>query len=113
MKSAMNALTSASPKWHMIGVQLEIPSHKLRNIRLEFSNPMDQLREMLDVWMNEETDPNLSWGVIIDALKSPSVDESRLARKIEEKYCVAMDPDEVSHCEGEEGSELQQGMYTF
>ena len=42
---------------------------------------------MLDYWMNNAVDPLLSWEVLVDALKDPSVGESRLAKELEEKYC--------------------------
>ena len=42
---------------------------------------------MLDYWMNNAVDPLPSWEVLVDALKAPTVGESRLAKELEEKYC--------------------------
>jgi len=66
---------------------LGIDLNQLRKIRLEFSNPQDQLREMLVYWLHNTIDVPPSWRDLIGALRSPAVGESRLARELEYKYC--------------------------
>ena len=85
LKAAINVLHSVCPKWYNIGVQLEVPTFQLKNIEKKTSDLMDQLRDTLDYWMNNDSSP--SWRHLVDALKAPSVGENRLAKEIEEKYC--------------------------
>ena len=68
-----------------IGLQLKVPVGKLNSIKVEYSKPSDQLREMLMTWL--KTDTLHEWQTIADALKSRTVGESKLASDIEAKYC--------------------------
>ena len=100
MKAATNALHSVCDKWYKIGVQLEVP---IPNLNIIGRNSMDHLCDTLDYWMRN--DPSPSWSQIVDALKSPSVGENRLAEEIERKYCS---PQEQIHYDD---SNCHQGMY--
>ena len=99
LKAAINELHSVCPKWYIIGIQLNIPTFRLKIIEQKTSNSMDQLCDTLDYWINN--DPPPSWRNLVDALKAPSVGEKRLAKEIEEKYC---DPEEQSSCKEPETS---------
>ena len=55
---------------------------------------MDQLRDTVNYWMNN--DPFPSWRHLVDALRAPSVGEKQLAEEIEAKYCG---PEEQSSCD--------------
>ena len=92
LKAAINALYSVRPKWYNIGVQLDIPTFQLKIIERKSSDLMDQLRDMLGYWISNNPSP--SWRDLADALKTPSVGESRLAQEIDAKYCV---PDEQTN----------------
>ena len=93
LKAAINALHSVCPKWYNIGVQLEVPTFQLKIIEKKSSDLMDQLRDALDYWMNN--DPSPSWRHLVDALKASSVGEKRFTEEVEEEYC---DIEEVSSC---------------
>ena len=72
---------------------------------------MDQLRDTLDCWMNNN--PSATWRHLVDALKAPSVGENRLAGEIEEKYCY---PEKQTSCTESETtiqSKCYQGMYAL
>ena len=77
------------PKWYNVGVQLEVPTFQLKNIESKSNDSMDQLRDMLDLWISNN--PSLSWKHLVDALKAPSVGEEELAKEVEEKYCGPRD----------------------
>ena len=99
------------PKWYNIGVQLEVPTFQLKIIEKKTNDSMDQLRDTLDCWMSNEPSP--SWKHLVDALKSPSVGENRLAKAIEEQYC---DPEEQSSSGQSEASaqaKYHQGTYVY
>ena len=57
----------------------------------DVTGAMEQLQSMLVYWMSNAYDPLLSWKVLTDALKAPTVGESRLARELEERYCSPED----------------------
>jgi len=84
---AFNALHSASHRWFEIGLQLGVPIFRLNIILRDMHGTMKQLRAVLEYWMNNATDPLPSWKVLVDALKSPTVSESRVAEELEKKYC--------------------------
>ena len=77
-------LSTAKHKWFEIGMQLGLPYHKLE----EFKEKRDPLAAVIDYWLlgNVEDVP-LTWRSIVDALKSGQVNESGLAKSIEERYC--------------------------
>ena len=103
LKAAINALHSVCHKWHIIGVQLEVPSFQLKSIERKSSDSMDQFCDTLNYWMNKVSSP--TWRHLVDALKAPSVGENRLAEEIEDKYCGE------GSCDESEVVQCRQGMY--
>ena len=87
LKAAINALHSASSKWFLIGVQLEVPTHVRKNIDQQFNDPMRCLNELLEYWMDNATNPPPSWRALIGALRAPTGGEKRLAGELEGTYC--------------------------
>ena len=80
-----------SAQWYQLGVQLKVRIGTLDRIRTQFSDPRDQLLEMLKTWLT--TSDNTSWKSLTDALRSRSVGVSQLAGVLEKKYCLAEDPE--------------------
>ena len=76
-------------RWYNLGLQLRVRPETLEAIRAHFKDPRDQLREMLKVWLT--TSDNTSWKTLTNALKSPTMGESRLAGGLETKYCQTED----------------------
>ena len=81
LKAATNELHSVCDKWYKIGVQLEVPISDLRMM----GGRLDPLCDTLDFWMRNGRSP--SWRQLVDALRTDSVGEARLAEEIEEKFC--------------------------
>ena len=75
-----------SAQWYHLGLQLKVRTGTLDRIRTQFSDPRDQLLEMVKTWLT--TSDNTSWRTLIDALRSQSVGASQLANVLETKYCV-------------------------
>ena len=63
--------------WYRIGLHLRVRTGTLDKIRTQFTDPGDQLLEMLKTWLT--TGDNTSWKTLIDALNSPSVGAYQLA----------------------------------
>ena len=91
LKTVFNALHSVSYKWSDIGLQLDVPAFQLNIIEADSTGVKKRLQAMLDYWMNNAVDPLPSWEVLVNALKAPTVGESRLARDLEERYCSPED----------------------
>ena len=72
--------------WYRLGLQLRLMTGTLDTIRAQFSNPIDQLLEMLKTWLNAGGSP--SWKTLTDALRSRTVGAIQLAGTLEAKYCL-------------------------
>jgi len=75
-----------SAQWYHLGLQLKVRTGTLDRIRTQFSDPRDQLLEMVKTWLT--TSDNTSWRTLIDALRSRSVGASQLASILKTKYCL-------------------------
>ena len=72
--------------WYPLGLHLRVSVGRLEGIRTQFTNPRDQLLEMLKTWLT--TSDDTSWKMLIDALRSRGVEEFKLADVLEAKYCL-------------------------
>ena len=72
--------------WYRLGLQLRLTTGTLDRIRAQFSNPIDQLLEVLNTWLKAGGSP--SWKTLTDALRSRTVGAIRLAGTLETKYCL-------------------------
>ena len=75
-----------SAQWYHLGLQLKVRTGTLDRIRTQFSDPRDQLLEMVKTWLT--TSDNTSWRTLMDALRSRSVGASQLASILKTKYCL-------------------------
>ena len=88
-------LLDASAQWYPLGLQLKVKTKTLERISVCFSDPRDQLWEMLKVWLITADNP--SWKILTDALRSRSVGASLLAGVLKAKYCLVEDIGESKH----------------
>jgi len=58
--------------------------------KAQYSDPGDQLREVLKTWLTSSKNP--TWRAVIDALKSHVIEEAQLARELQQKYCSNEQP---------------------
>ena len=72
--------------WYRLGLQLRLTTGTLDTIRAQFSDPIDQLLEMLKTWLKAGGSP--SWKTLTDALRSRTVGAIQLAGTLETKYCL-------------------------
>ena len=94
-----SALHSVRHKWFSIGLELDVAQSQLKIIETDRLGAEEQMRAMLDYWMNIATDPLPSWKVLVDALKAPTVGESWLAKELEERYCSSEDQSSLGESE--------------
>ena len=91
LKPAINELHSV---WYKIGVQLEV---LIPDLKSTSQDSLDLLCDTIYCWMR--TTPSPFRRHLVDALKAPGVDESRLGEEIEKKYCALV---EQSSCDESE-----------
>ena len=89
IKELVEELHEVSQKWKLIGTQLEVPQYALKSIEQRHKDQLElALMETITEWLNQiVVDGDPSWSDIIDALKSRSVGEHRLARNIKLRKC--------------------------
>ena len=83
LKDLVEELHFVVTKWHPIGIKLEVPTSFLKIIARKHKDDSQQaFTELMTEWM-EQTDPEPSWAGIVEALRSRSVGEGRLADCVE------------------------------
>ena len=87
LKTLLNELYPVRANWYNIGLQLDIPHTTLDCFKQNYSNQSDLMREVLKHWLKAVVDPPPSWEAVVTALKSPSVNERKVAEQLESKYC--------------------------
>ena len=82
---ALEELVEAQNESYMLGLKLRLPKYVVQAIHDKYTNPRDRLLHVL-LEFNEQTDPRPTWGVIIDALRSPAINMKKLAEKVESRH---------------------------
>ena len=83
-RSVINALWPARHKTYVLGLRL-IPVHELLSIHSNYSNPGDRLLHIILAFL-QQAEPRPTWRVIVDALRSPMVNLTALAERVEYVY---------------------------
>ena len=86
LSTVRNEIHAARAKWYDIGIELKVDVSTLKSIESMYSNSKDCLREVIAEWL-KAVHPKPTWRSLLDALRRPAVDESKLAAVIEGKYC--------------------------
>ena len=71
-------------KWRRIGIELDLTPGTLDAIEQEHSKADDRLERVLFIWLNKGS---ATWIQLVEALWSPPVSETELARELEEQHC--------------------------
>ena len=98
VSAVMQELSVVQKKWRTIGKELGVGKDVLDDIRTDYSDPGNRLREVLSERVSHHT---TTWGDIIAVLRTPRVGHSQLADHLEAKYC----PSELAsrHCSTSKG----------
>lgn len=70
---------------YMLGLKLKLPQHEVEAIHSRYLKPLERLREVIIKFL-KQAEPRPTWRVILEALRSPSVNQSALAKEIESEY---------------------------
>ena len=90
LRVIMEELNDVRAKWNNIGLQLGVSVGTLDAIKKQCNDHSDCLRETLTTWLKRYPPPP-TWGYIIAALRSSTVDETKLASDLEQKYYSTQD----------------------
>ena len=105
----MNELVTIAHKWFDIGIQLGISYHVLKGFEQQHKdNPYRCLSEMLHCWLNGNGNCCVKWETIVEAIRSPSINETGLAERIFENNLLQP---AASECYSP--SALTQGTYMY
>ena len=78
------ALYCVRTSYKRIGLQIGVKKSEIESAEKQETDPGDRLLEILSIRVKKEK--VLTWGVIVEALRSQSVGESRVANEIQKKY---------------------------
>ena len=85
LNDVLRVLSDKAAKWREIGLSLNLSKGELDIIKADCSGARECLMEAISKW-HSNAEPRPTWKALIDALKTPAVDESVLARHLEENY---------------------------
>ena len=85
----LGSLESIRASRYNFGLQLRVDIGILDGIKVQYSDPLDCLRETLKHWL--KTSPNCTWKCIVNALGSPIVGANVLALELEREHCPQLD----------------------
>ena len=77
-------------KWYDLGIQLRVDVGTLDCFKVQYSDPGDQLREVLRTWLTTSESP--TWVALVEALETSVIKEARLARELQQKYSSQQPP---------------------
>ena len=82
-------LYAARTHWYNLGLKLGLKPDVLDTIKIQCSgDPSECFQVTLKDYLKTIT-PWPSWMALVEALRSPIVDQPQLAEKVEKKYCPA------------------------
>ena len=90
-------LSPAKDKWHEIGVQLEIELFHLSDIEDMYPKIDRRLSEMLNFWLEGNTDTPICWESILKCLRADTVNKRGLAEELQQKYCQQLEEGTALH----------------
>ena len=69
----------------MLGLALNLPLHDVEAIHSQYRNPKECLLHVIIAFL-EQAEPRPTWSVIVEALKSPTVNLTALAKEVESAH---------------------------
>ncbi len=86
LRVVQKELYVARPHWYNMGLELGLKPDVLDAIKFRCSGD-ECFRETLKDYLKMTTP---SWMALVEALRSPTVGQSQLAEKVEQKYCPSL-----------------------
>ena len=102
LNDAVNVLEELLPaenKSFQLGLRLNLEPHRIECIHSMYTEPESRLLRVVMLFL-EQVEPRPSWRVIVDALKSPSVNLPQLAMAVEAAHFPDTTPAHVPEASG-------------
>ena len=80
----LNLLADISNLWYEIGLSLKVPRSILDGLRRRQDSDAIKLSEVIHSWLTTTESHLVTWETVIDAIKSPIVNNIEKANKIHE-----------------------------
>ena len=93
-KDILEELQEAMNRACELGLVLKLLPHEVEAIRKTYPDPQDRLLQVILAFLRQ-VEPRPTWRVIVDALSSPAVNLTALARRVE----AAHFPDPTATCD--------------
>lgn len=87
----VSSLISKAARWNELGLQLGLSPDELDRIRADSQTVEECLRKVLRKWYDRAE--NRTWEEVIAALRSPLLEENKLAEELRKK-CTVSDPNQ-------------------
>ena len=71
------------PKWSSVGIQLGLSHNEIQVLSVTCHDPHLYFSHIFNIWKSRISPP-YNWKTIIEVLKTPAVNEMRLAKEIQE-----------------------------
>ena len=81
-----NSLLPKAAKWESLGLQLGLSPDELATIKANSEDVEECLRRVLTKWFDRTVQP--TWQEVVSALRSPGLEDHRLAMELEQKCCL-------------------------
>ena len=78
-------LLEAMNQAYVLGLKMNLPTHEVDAISAAYMNARDRLLQVILVFLRR-SEPGPTWRVIVDALRSPAVNLTALAERVEAAY---------------------------
>ena len=73
-------------KWRPVAIQLGLTMEEIRTIQKDEDDSFARFMAVLDSWQRSLRKP-YTWNTLVTALKSASVDELKLAERLQQQFC--------------------------
>ena len=85
LKKVLKELLPVSAKWYDFGLELDLTSDTLDNIKSTFQENNERLRECIKIFLKQASRAP-TWEIIVKALAEPNVGHAELARKLKDEF---------------------------
>ena len=88
MELLCNKISPRTNEWKAIAINLEMSFTDVERISMESISVQERFTRVFDAWERGKMRP-YTWGTMVSALRSPSVNELFLAQDICDEFCRA------------------------
>ena len=83
--NVLEELFDAKPKAHLLGLMMNVKPSDVDATQATYQQPEDRLLQIIKIFL-QQAEPRPTWRVIVEALRSPVVGLTALARRVEEAH---------------------------